>query len=345
MGKGSLVEVEQGTPKNKFFIELMLQVESGKPSGLLPKNCIVLHRNIDGHVGCLQAWVQDLNRPGLIVYCVVNALLELPPTCRHAYRTLGNVEGPYRDSSPALRFVAPFEPEPVFFGILQGSCLCLGVEVPENVLLLVWVIALVIGNIIHPASQHIEEVFPERLHFGKDDQPILRIDGNSRYVVEKSIPSGLYVIVDIEAVKVEYIQKDAFLQGFGDGRPAIVRIHRGNIIPGRRIIVQDIHLKILLVQLKCPCGVNVFHHQVPDGVPHIGDVAFEQLQNQSIVIDLQIHTWCNCSGIHPTVGEFPYPEYLSVKGILKSDCKYLIIAQTLVQGDIPKLGVKSVIPS
>ncbi len=80
----------------------MFNVHPGKPPGLLPEYGIVLHGDIDGRIGRLQAGVEDLYRTGLVVYRVVYAFLQLPSPRGDAHRTSGHVKGP--NGYPARTF-------------------------------------------------------------------------------------------------------------------------------------------------------------------------------------------------------------------------------------------------
>ncbi len=70
----------------------------------------------------------------------------------------------------------------------------------------------------------------------------------------------MQIVVDVEAVHIKHIQKNTVFEGFGHIGPAVIGIHRGYVIPGRGIRIQDVKLEIVLAQLEGTCGINILHH-------------------------------------------------------------------------------------
>ena len=95
---------------------------------------------------------------------------------------------------------------------------------------------------------------PEGLKHRKDDPALIRVDGIAFHKIE--YPIWLRIVLVVQPVQVHQGQQ---------GNTRLVSLRQVTLFSCTRLLIKHIELEILPFQLSGSNGVDVFHHQVPDG--------------------------------------------------------------------------------
>ena len=319
LGQGSLAQVEEGCPQGEVFTGGIIKSGPQQGLGLDVEQAVALQRYANRLSTLQQTIIDDPDPSEVVVDRVVLVLNQTSAPGRHGHRALGDVEGVQHDFRADLTLILALDSEPVQGGNLLGRRLRGVVQRLEDNGLDQGLRLIGVG---HPIEDLVPQGLAERLHGRQEDPAILAVHRaplRGGIVHEIIDPVRLRLSVDIDAVHAQHLDQELSLERSARD---VIEVHTG-----RGVIVPHPDSEIFRAQSKRLQGVDVLHHQVPQGGGvsifqlHPRHRALQHFENQGPRCRIAILTQC------------PHLVGLTFQRVLVGDGQHFRIVQRLAQAD------------